>query len=380
MFRIVFPNLRFLAKALSILSAALAALVLIATALPTCGAANHSQPSERPAASPTENEPEWSNPVGGLQCRLYLPPIDPKITQAEYALLFELRNADREPIVLPLASGAPVVLTLHVTDYPELQSANTHTGQQSEWQILDPGRVFSYRVTRDFIIAYGRFDGVQWQRFDPAGKTYEVTADFLSGVGQVTGPREGGGLESRKTVKVWTGNLSSNSIRLPLGQGPIESRYWPPRPPTAAPASEWSEPSNHGLQTRVVFLTEQPTAGKPIIGRIQLREKDGKDWAQNAIFMSYKGDLVLVGPDGKEIARQSYSLGFNTIVHAGRTLTLCQFDLDLKPFLLAKPGKYSVRFDGFSAGQMESKGAVDLPESPLLKFEVAPASWKPLEP
>jgi hypothetical protein len=378
MFRPVSPNLRFIARSLLILTAALAAIVLIAKLLPVPGAASPSQPSERPVASMAEKELEWSKPVNGLQCRLTLRPFDPKKTKAEDMLLFELRNAGQEPIILPLSSGMPDVLTLRIADYPELYATDMRSGRQPQWQILNPGKVFSYRFMRDYKI--GRFDGREWQQFDPAGKIYEITANFYSGVGQVTGPREGSEPESKKTVKVWMGQLSSNSIRLRLENGPEKSRFWPPHPPTDAPASEWSAPDEHGLQTRVAFLTERPAAGQPIIGRIQLREKNGKDWSQNSSSDMYEGDVVLIGPDGKEIARQSYFLGFNTIVPSGQTLTLCQFDLDLKPFLLTKPGKYSVRFAGCQAERMIGRGMVNLPESPLLKFEVAPASLKPSEP
>jgi hypothetical protein len=139
--------------------------------------------------------------------------------EAEDALLFELRNAGQEPILLPLASGAPYGFMLQVADYPELWSPSKHGGTLPQWQILDPSKVFSYRVTRDYTIAYGRFDGEKWQRFDPAGKTYTIAADLLTSSDQITGPREGDGPESSKTVKVWIGHLSSNSIRLTLGQG-----------------------------------------------------------------------------------------------------------------------------------------------------------------
>jgi hypothetical protein len=378
-------NLQAKRKSLGVLRGALAGCMLIAAALPAFGA-SPPQSSERTITPAAEKEPEWSKPVAGLQCRLYVPPFDPKKTRAENALLFELRNAGREPIVLPLASGAPDFLTLHVADYPELQSATGHGDPQPQWQIIEPGKTFSYRVTQDYTIAYGRLDNGQWQRFNPAGKTYEITADFWSSAGQVTGPREGGGPGTRKTVKGWTGHLSSNSVRLPLNQvpkedqGPKDSRYWPPRPPAAAPKSEWSEAGEHGLQTRLVFLTERPTAGEPIIGRVELRQKDGKDWAANAMVMNYAGDVVLLGDDGKEITRQRYSLRFNTMVPAGRTLTLCQFDLDLKPFLLAKPGKYAIRFAGYQAGQLKGRGATDLPESPQLGFDVVGANEKPAKP
>jgi hypothetical protein len=168
-------------------------------------------------------------------------------------------------------------------------------------------------------------------------------------------------------------------------------RRWPPRLPNQP---IFYPVTNEEYATQIAREWNVSESGSGYVTRFRVKasfiipypiqkvggEKDGNDWAQNAIAMRYAGAVVLVGADGKEIARRSYSLGFNTIVPAGQTLTLCQFDLDLKPFLLAKPGKYTVRFAGFQAGQMESKGLVDLPESRTLKFEVAPASSKPSEP
>jgi hypothetical protein len=77
--------------------------MLPAMAMQAWWAASSLKPSARPAASTSEKDPEWSKPVGGLQCLLYLPHFDPKKTKAEDELLFELRNAGLEPIVLPPA-------------------------------------------------------------------------------------------------------------------------------------------------------------------------------------------------------------------------------------------------------------------------------------
>jgi hypothetical protein len=106
MFRpILPPDSRSGRKGLSVRHAAITTAVLIAAALPARAAPAASLPPKRPAAPSAENEPEWSKPVAGLQCRLYLPPFDPEKTSAEDSLLFELRNAGQEPITLPLASG-----------------------------------------------------------------------------------------------------------------------------------------------------------------------------------------------------------------------------------------------------------------------------------
>ncbi|MGD0897321.1 MAG: hypothetical protein ABR915_05755 [Thermoguttaceae bacterium] len=136
----------------------------------------------------------------------------------------------------------------------------------------------------------------------------------------------------------------------------------------------WSHPTVHGLQTRLVFPLTHAAADAAIPGYVELRHKDGTDWAQNSIGDNYKGAIVVtggLGTDGRELARHVYPLKFNTIVPAGKAVVLCRFDLHDKPYNLDKPGNYIVRFAGFRAGDLANKGMVDLPGTDM-EFEVAP--------
>ena len=47
---------------------------------------------------------------------------------------------------------------------------------------------------------------------------------------------------------------------------------------------------------------------------------------------------------------------------------------------MRQPGKYSVQFLGFQAGDLANKGLVDLPPTPKLEFEIRPLPPQPLKP
>ncbi len=135
----------------------------------------------------------------------------------------------------------------------------------------------------------------------------------------------------------------------------------------------WSKPSREGLQTRLTVPTRQFATGEQIPARLELRHKDGKSFAQNTIASQYRGRITVTDARGKAVGERTYPLDFNTILKAGETRVLCEFDL-ATDYALRTPGRYAVRFGGH---KNTPQGLVDLPASPSLEVEIRPraVSW-----
>ncbi len=139
-------------------------------------------------------------------------------------------------------------------------------------------------------------------------------------------------------------------------------------------AGAWSVASVKGLQTRLVARAGEFPAGAPALMRLELRHKDGRAFAQNAISAAYRGRFSARDARGKPVGGRVRPLRFNTVIAAGKTLVLAEFDAAADCGLRA-PGRYRVRFEGH---KRTPQGLVDLPASPDLEVRIAPAadiSW-----
>lgn len=173
-------------------------------------------------ASAPAAEAKWSEPVNGLQCRLYVAPYDPAKSRPIHALTFELRNAGDKPIAVPAVQGsAPFLLHLHIADHPDVLSPAQWGGVIPRPYILQPKQTWAYRVGRDYLIAYGRLDRKRdsWARFDGEGKTYRlsVTMAHEKAFLEVQDPQGRPG--TAKKIDCWSGRLVSNEVSLHLPGG-----------------------------------------------------------------------------------------------------------------------------------------------------------------
>jgi hypothetical protein len=336
------------------------------------------------AARPSPNAGmPWSKPLNGLQCRLYFAEQDPVRRQAVDALTFAVRNITQDPITLSTWNAGTPMLTFRVSGYGsgELDSAHTAEPDEATPYVLQPRATLTCSIAKHYTLLYGRAinpyrpgkdclpEDTRWILFDPAGKTYEIQATLIGW----PAVRDGNG----QIVQCWNGRLDSNTIRLSLAARPKPARYWPTSPPPDAPASEWSAADEHGLQTRLIFMVRRAVQGSPMPLRVELRHKDGKEWAQNSIGGGYRGSLAVTDGSGKELTQCCHDLRFNTWIHAGQVLHLCLVDLDDEPYRLDKPGKYTVQFLGPQAGELKGKGLIDLPATPKLEFEIMPPDNSP---
>jgi len=294
-------------------------------------------------------EPEWSDTVGGLQYRLYVAPHDPAKTRPVDALTFEVRNVTDEPIEIEAFNGKTPCLDVRITGYRELRTPPVFARVRLEPLALQPGRTWTCKISGGYLIAYGRNGGGDlhdgdWVKFNPAGKTYEIS---------IRG-------SSRRTP----GALLTARITLPARPKPAV--YWPPTGEPAPMSTAWSQAPEEYLQTRIAAHAKSFVLGKSIPMRVELRHKDMKDWGIATTLGVYQGTITVSDATGKQVGQRTAALDFNTALREKEIRVVALFDLSHAEYGIDKPGKYSVRFDGMP----KTPNLVALPASEAFQFEV----------
>ncbi|HET6430371.1 MAG TPA: hypothetical protein VFJ30_18295 [Phycisphaerae bacterium] len=160
-------------------------------------------------------------------------------------------------------------------------------------------------------------------------------------------------------------------------------------PPTTQPArpaivSEWSPPSAEGLQTRLVSITKAVRPGRPLFVRMEVRHKDGKDWARATTVLDYPAEVVVRDKDSHVVDSLSVRLGFRTMIPPGNRIVIGVFPAG-KSSAALRAGTYRVSVESKVTTELVRRGAVQLPVAGPLSFQVPgkPASapsGSPLQP
>ena len=188
-----------------------------------------SQEADRPVGSAAGDDVLWSKTVNGLQCRLLALKDRPTRTwqkdangtMREVELLrdqpaIEIRNVSDRAIYVPLWRDELPILSFSIKSHPDLRSPTTYGDAWPEPHLLKPGQVYRRQLAgtySSYLIGYGRKEpGKKWEVFDGQGKTYEVSAVMEWDRKQLA--RGSGGSDK---VDVWTGSLTTNTVRISLG-------------------------------------------------------------------------------------------------------------------------------------------------------------------
>ena len=291
-------------------------------------------------------EAKWSETVGGLQYRLYVAPHDPTKTRPVDALTFEVRNVTDEPIEIETFNGKTPWLDVRITGYRELMTPPVFAKVHPEPLALQPGKTWTCKVSDGYHIAYGRTGGGDyhdggWVKFNPGGKTYELSIRGSS-------------------------TLAPLTARLTLPARAKPAVYWPPTGKPAPLSTAWSQAPGFDLQTRIAAHAKAFTLGKSIPMRVELRHKELKFWGFATGGSFYQGTITVSDAAGKQVGRSTPILDFNTLLREKEIRVVALFDLSHAQYGVSKPGKYSVRFDGVP----KKPNLVALPASEAFEFEV----------
>ena len=139
------------------------------------------------------------------------------------------------------------------------------------------------------------------------------------------------------------------------------------RPPSAAL-------SHPGLRTRLIALGEDLRVGRPLEFRLELKNESASTFIYDGQGVS-RGSLEFKGPEGSPVPyidRPRQTAGDDALLRPGETVVL--FDgYDVAPYyLIARPGRYQVRFDG------DGLSIIDAREVPLLA-QLAAGNTNPSE-
>jgi hypothetical protein len=143
------------------------------------------------------------------------------------------------------------------------------------------------------------------------------------------------------------------------------------QPAVAAISSQWSAPSQEGLQTRLVSITKSVRPGKPLFIQMEVRHKDGKDWAQATIVLAndYPAEVVVRDKDSKVVDSLFVRLRFRTMVPAGEKISIGVFPAG-KASAFLRAGTYSVSIESKVTPELLKRGAVQLPVAGPIQFVV----------
>ena len=183
---------------------------------------------------------EWSETVGGLQCRLYVAPHDPAKTRPVDALTFEVRNATDKPITVPVygPGDARLMLAVTVESYPELESPHFISDTLISPLVLQPGQAFAFKVSGQYQVAWwGHRDG-EVVLFDPAGKTYQLRVTMDPGVNEIGIPDTKVSPVRWRMIQCWNGRLISNTVVVPLPARKKPAVHWAPVQSQTKPADQ----------------------------------------------------------------------------------------------------------------------------------------------
>ena len=149
-------------------------------------------------------------------------------------------------------------------------------------------------------------------------------------------------------------------------------------------ASQWSEPSKEGLQTRLIPVTRTARPGKPLFIRMELRHKDGEESGPAIGGLYYPAKVVVRDQQGKAVDSLSVDLKFNTSVPVGKVLSLGVFLAGRRSAAL-RAGRYAVTVEPRTTVEMLNRGGVRVSIAGPLAFIVPPTpssapTKAPLEP
>ena len=160
---------------------------------------------------------------------------------------------------------------------------------------------------------------------------------------------------------------------LPAATGPEAAGLPAPLP------SQWSAPTDEGLQTRLVFITRSIRPGKPVFIQFEVRHKDGTMWAQNTTVSDYLAEVVVRDEHGRVVDSLSVRLMFRTMVPAGAGISVGVFPAG-KASADLSPGTYSLSITPRVSPDLTKRGAVQLPAAGPVEFSVPVTPNSPAAP
>lgn len=134
-------------------------------------------------------------------------------------------------------------------------------------------------------------------------------------------------------------------------------------------ATQWSEPSDEGLQTRLVSITKAMRQGKPFFFKMEVRHKDGEFWARNTVFGYYQANIGITTRQNEPVETMTVRLRFNTMIPANETVLVGAFPAGSQSYSLT-PGDYRVKVDPLATKENLNTGAVKLPSTDHLSFSI----------
>ena len=257
------------------------------------------------------SEAKWSETAGGLQYRLYVAPHDPAKTRPVDALTFEVRNVTDKPIEIETFNGKVPNLQVRISGYRELDTLPAFAKVRLQPFSLQPGKTWTCKVSDGYLIAYGRNgdgdfcdEGDSRVKFDPAGKTYEISA---------------------RPSPAITPDAPFVTAKLELPARPEPAVYWPPTGKPAPLSTTWSQPTEVGLQTRIAAHAKTFVLGKSIPMRVELRHEDMKDWNTAVALAHHLSTITVSDVTGKQVGQSKAMVFFHGVRGAFQVLGL--FDL-----------------------------------------------------
>ncbi len=130
-----------------------------------------------------------------------------------------------------------------------------------------------------------------------------------------------------------------------------------PQPP---PAAKQDDPAKPALRTRLSLVTEEPVVGKQILLQLELVNEGGEAVVYDDQQADINNSLRVTGPEGKAVPYihgGAQTGGALRLLESGTSVVL--FDkLDLaSQYLVARPGRYEVRFSGRGISALHSRGS-----------------------
>ena len=172
---------------------------------------------------------------------------------------------------------------------------------------------------------------------------------------------------------------SPNARPVLQSTAPVVAATGPEAAGLSAPLqSQWSAPTDEGLQTRLVFITRSIRPGRPVFIQFEVRHKDGTMWAQNTTVTDYPAEVVVRDEHGRVVDSLSVRLMFRTMVPAG-PISVGVFPAG-KASAALSPGTHSLSITPRVSPDLTKRGAVQLPAAGPVEFTVPVTPKSPAAP
>ncbi|MHC4402174.1 MAG: hypothetical protein ACYTG0_21100 [Planctomycetota bacterium] len=125
---------------------------------------------------PASND-DWGPENNGLRCRLFLAAPGSRGGRPIDLLTLQIHNMSHGTIPIPVYAPLDVLmLTLLIKERPEVKSPANFGGALPGTYHLQPGEVFTFPLTKGYLVAYGTYEDSGWIRFGPTEQPYHLTA------------------------------------------------------------------------------------------------------------------------------------------------------------------------------------------------------------